>query len=174
VAELISKSDFVRWKITNELNDIAFAKAQRLGNLRNSITKGEGNIAGYLGEEVVKRHLGGVIDEVNLYNHDILVGRSRIEVKTKRRTVYPKIDYEVSVAKTSRHQRPDYYVFTSVDAEYIWILGFIEYQEFLDLAREVKAGETDVRNGFVCHTDMLNLEHQFLYPIRTMLDVLPR
>lgn len=171
--ELISKSDFVKWRITHELNEIAVAKAARLGSLRNSITKGEGNIAGYLGEEVTKRYLNGVIDETNYFNHDILVGPTRIEVKTKRRSVYPKLNYEVSVAKTSRHQHPDFYVFTSVDSEFIWLLGYISYQEFLDLAREIKAGEVDVSNGFVCHADMLNLEHQFLYPIRTMKDVLP-
>lgn len=174
MVELISKSDFVRWRITDELTSIASLNASRLGSLKNSITKGDGNIAGYLGEEVARRHLDGVIEETNYYNHDMLIMGYKVEIKTKRRTVHPKIYYEVSVAKTSTHQRPDYYIFTSVDSEYVWLLGYIGYQEFIDMAREIPYGKPDGRNGFVCHADMLNLEHRYLHPIRDMINVLSK
>ena len=39
-------------KITPQMKKRAWAKARKMGKLRNSITRGQGNIAGFLGEEV--------------------------------------------------------------------------------------------------------------------------
>jgi len=38
-------------KITEEMKKRAWAKSREMGIIRNSIMKGDGNIAGFLGEE---------------------------------------------------------------------------------------------------------------------------
>ena len=43
-------------------------KAQEMGRPHNSITRGQGNIAGFIGEEVARSVLGG--DENNTYDYD--------------------------------------------------------------------------------------------------------
>ena len=42
----------IKIDINNEMIESAKSKARDLGKLNNSITKGKGNLAGFLGEEV--------------------------------------------------------------------------------------------------------------------------
>ena len=74
-------------------------KAASLGSINNSILKGGGNIAGYLGEEALAPYIDAQIVSNNRgldkYNHDLLLDCGhRLEVKTKRRTVPPKSYYD--------------------------------------------------------------------------------
>lgn len=105
---------------SQEMIDSAKLKAKSLGSINNSILRGAGNIAGYLGEEALAAYIDADIVSNNRgldkYNHDLLLEDGhRIEVKTKRRTVAPKPHYDVSVAKTSKHQQPDIYAFISLE-----------------------------------------------------------
>ena len=154
----------------------AITKAEKLGPIRNSILKGGGNRAGYLGEEALSAHIGATIvssDEgVDKYDHDLLLNGKRIEVKTKRRTVPPKEDYDVSVAKTSTHQKPDLYMFVSLefgktsgkgknktysDLQNVWLLGQKTPEEYFNEATLWESGDIDSSNGFTTHVDMYNL-----------------
>ena len=151
-------------------------KATNLGSIKNSILRGGGNLAGYLGEEAVAAYIGAEIISCNKgddkYNHDLWKNNKRIEVKTKRRTVPPQNFFDVSVAKTSTHQRPDLYIFVSIEFENmtmenekrvyrgiknIWILGQAEPEDYFARAKIWQAGDVDVSNGFVTHVDMYNL-----------------
>ena len=53
-------------EITPEMVDKARIKAEELGTIRNSITKGKGNLVGFLGEVVANCALGG--EWVNTYD----------------------------------------------------------------------------------------------------------
>ena len=139
---------------------------KRLGKLNNSITKGKGNLGGRLGEIAFASYIGAELADD--YNYDILLGDEKIEIKTKRRTVPPKGHYEVSVASTSLHQKPDRYVFMSVEFEEkkgfsyyglknVWLCGDMKAEEYLDRARVWKKGEMDESNKFVTLVDMHNL-----------------
>ena len=110
----------IKIETTQEMIDNARLKAKSLGSINNSILRGAGNLAGYLGEEAVASYLGADIVSNNRgrdkYNYDLVLedGR-RMEVKTKRRSVSPRSNYDVSVAQTSKHQRPDLYGFVSLE-----------------------------------------------------------
>ena len=88
-----TNNPIIKIPYTKEMIDRAVSKAKALGSINNSILRGGGNTAGYLGEEAVAAHIGANIvscDEgIDKYNHDILYGDERLEVKTKRRTVEP-------------------------------------------------------------------------------------
>ena len=163
----------------------AQSKAKKLGRINNSILKGGGNAAGYLGEEAVAAYIGAKITSCDKgddkYNYDIIAkdGR-RIEIKTKRRTVDPLYYYDVSVAKTSIHQRPDLYIFVSINFENmmmengkrvyrgiknIWIVGQAEPEDYFARAKIWKAGEIDNNNGFKTHVDMYNLPISEIEPL---------
>lgn len=163
----------------------AQSKAKKLGRINNSILKGGGNAAGYLGEEAVAAYIGAKITSCDKgndkYNYDIIAkdGR-RIEIKTKRRTVDPLDYYDVSVAKTSVHQRPDLYIFVSINFENmmmengkrvyrgiknIWIVGQAEPEDYFARAKIWKAGEIDNNNGFKTHVDMYNLPISEIEPL---------
>jgi hypothetical protein len=152
----------------------AIYNANSLGSLRESITHGKGNIAGYIGEECISAYLG--CDNISTksgndkYNHDLVYNGLCVEVKTKRRTVDPKPFYDVSIAITSTHQKPDIYAFTSITVNKnksgfsnVWLCGFMPYEEYFEKARFYKKGERDSNNGFIVKRDMYNLMIKELY-----------
>ena len=167
---------------SQEMIDSAKLKAKSLGSINNSILRGAGNLAGYLGEEALAAHIGADIVSNNRgldkYNHDLLLEDGhRIEVKTKRRTVAPRPHYDVSVAKTSQHQQPDIYAFISLEFERttkshpkkyyglknIWLCGYMPSCEYWERATLWKSGQIDKTNNFITHVDMYNLNISELY-----------
>jgi hypothetical protein len=161
---------------TQEMIENAQSKAQRLGEINNSITKGRGNIAGFLGEEAVAAHFGAEIVSCDAgdekYNYDLWKNGKRIEVKTKRRTAPPLDYYDVSVAKTSEHQRPDLYVFVSLQfsrsqrvdghrlyygLQGVWVVGVAGPDDYFARAEFWAKGREDEANGFITKVDMYNL-----------------
>lgn len=171
----MTEKDFVVVEIDEKMYRRAHDRAFKIGELKNSITRGAGNLAACLGEDAVKYYLKGRYTQgKDKYNHDLVVKKKTVEVKTKRRTVQPKIEYDVSIAKTSRHQKPDIYVFTSVTYKNekpveVVILGYMEYEEYFETARLIKKGTVDKSNYFVCKTDMYNIVHSQLKPIKDLL-----
>lgn len=166
-------ADFLCIPITKEMKSRASRRAKSLGVLKNSITKGDGNLAAYLAEDAIKVYLGGSYPQGEAkYNHDVVVNGYMIEVKAKRRKTKPKLEYEVSIAKSSTHQNPDFYIFASVDEENVWLVGYISREEFFSRANFVKKGSIDQSNFFRCHRDMYNMVHSDLYPISGIVNVL--
>lgn len=150
-------------------------RGYEMGGLANSITSGSANAAAFLGEMALAYHLGA--DIVDTYNHDLTIisggKKYTIEVKTKRRTVDPKPYYEVSVAKTSAHQSPDYYAFLSITfsevegqgkekiyyhPQRIWLCGYYPGKKYWEDAVPMATGQIDHSNGFKTHVPMYNLK----------------
>jgi len=144
--------------------------AKDLGSLRNSITKGKANIAARVAELALSEYLG--TKPTDNFNHDIFYKDQRIELKTKRRTVKPNSSYDVSVAETSFHQRPDRYCFVSIefdraegkginkkyyDIKNIWYCGDVSLEDFESKSEYWEKGRIDKSNGFKTHVAMRNL-----------------
>jgi hypothetical protein len=159
-------------------------KAKELGEINNSITKGGGNVAGYLGEASIANYImaNNVSCELgrSKYDRDLIKYRgeseSGLEVKTKRRTANPKPYYDASIADTSKHQQPDYYLFLSItfgrstkdhprkyyDPLSVWFCGFMERDEYFKKAKLWKKGDVDESNDFTTKVDMYNLPYSEL------------
>ena len=144
--------------------------AKDLGSLRNSITKGNRNTAARVAELALAKYWGTT--PTDNYNHDLFYKDQRIELKTKRRTVKPKEDYDVSVAESSGHQKPDRYCFVSIefdrtegkgsdkkyyDIKNIWYCGDISREDFESKSEYWEKGRVDENNGFTTHENMYNL-----------------
>ena len=147
-------------KITPQMKKRAWAKARQMGKLRNSITRGQGNIAGFLGEEIANALIKGEVS--NTYNYDIVYKNIKYDVKTKRCTSPPKSHYECSVAAYNTKQKCDRYAFVRI--EWVkgkwgraWVLGWLDHDEYFEKAEKLNRGEIDRSNGFMVKADCYNV-----------------
>lgn len=162
----ITDDGFIEIDITPEMIVSAQAKADEMGELKNSIRRGKGNLAGFLGEEVVLTAFAGSTSH-NTYEHDIKFEEVSFEVKTKDRTVSPKAFYEASVAKYNTKQIADFYCFVSllrVGDDYVkgFVIGIIPKEEYKKAATALKKGDYDARNRWTVSADCYNLLYSSL------------
>ena len=125
-------------------------EADEMGALRKSITKGEGNCAGFLGEIVVSKFLK--VKKENTYQYDLITKKAKTyDVKTKRCKSKPLPNYTVSVCALNTKQACDIYVFVRVNKEMTlaWILGYMEKEKYFEQAKFCKRGELDPDSN--CH-----------------------
>ena len=144
--------------ITDEMVNEARKCAADIGKLKNSIEKGAGNLAGCIGEILVRETLGYKKDST--YDYDLRDQEGRtIDVKTKRTTVTPKPEYDCSVAAFNTKQKCDKYVFVRVlnDLTKGWILGEMNKEEYFDTARYMPKGKYDPANGFRVKANCYNV-----------------
>ena len=145
--------------ITPKMREIAHQKAQEMGTLRNSISNGEGNVIGFLGELAANSILGGSLE--NTYQYDILLKDGRtVGVKRKRAKVKPLPYYECSVSAHNIKQECDFYLFVRVTNELdrAWVLGMIDKREYYEKAVFVTKGTIDGSNQFEIKGDCYNLK----------------
>jgi len=146
-------------EITLDMIDKARTKSSEMGVLKNSIIRGNGNIAGFVGEQIALQCLGG--EWQNTYEYDILMADGqRIDVKTKQTSVVPLPDYDCSIAKFNTKQKCDSYAFVRVkkDLTVGWYLGTIKKDIFFDKARFMKKGTVDPSNNYKVQSDCYNLK----------------
>ena len=145
-------------KISDTMLLAARSKATEMGLLHNSILRGGGSIAGFLGEQIVLSTMGGTWD--NSYDYDIILddGR-RVEVKTKQTSATPLPHYSCSISNFNTRQKCDIYAFTRVLKDFSkgWFLGFMPKQEYFDKSKFMKKGDFDPDNGYEVRADCYNL-----------------
>lgn len=144
--------------ITGDMLVTARDKAAEMGRLNNSITRGQGNIAGFLGEAVAQQVMGGVL--ANTYEYDlILCNGLTVDVKTKQTSVKPLETYECSIAALNTTQECDYYAFVRVKNDFSvgWFLGVYEKQQYMLDAKYLTKGTIDPSNSYVVKSDCYNL-----------------
>ena len=144
-------------KISNDMRNTAHEMSEEMGILRRSITRGQGNVFGFLGELISLEVLGGI--HQNTMDYDILVDGQKIDVKTKKTTVKPKPHYDCSVADVTRKQNCDYYAFVRVlsDQSVGWFLGVKKAEQYFTDARYIKKGDYDNSNGFTARANCYNM-----------------
>jgi len=140
----------------------ARARAESMGRLNRSFTKGRSNIYGMLGEEIVANFVAGTIADT--YDYDIIDPAGlKIDVKTKKTTSCeaPAAHFTATVWGGNTKQRCDAYVFvricTDLDKRLAWICGWMPKDEFYGTAVEYKRGQVDKENGYKVHADCWNV-----------------
>jgi hypothetical protein len=134
-------------------------RANALGSLKGSITKGQGNTAGYLGQMLFAEYING--HEADTRNYDVIKDNIRYEVKTKRCTSIPRSDYDCSIADANPNQKCDYYIFMRIleDFSKAWILGKKAPKQYISESVFCKKGEVDPKShlGWTFKGDCYNL-----------------
>lgn len=144
--------------ITPEMVEKAKVKADELGTLKNSITKGKGNLAGFIGEYVAEKVAGGKI--INTKDYDLVLDDgTKVDVKTKRCKDEPKPHYECSIAAYNPTQKCDKYIFVRVqkDLSKAWVLGELGKNEYFEKAHFLQKGQFDPSNNWRCKADCYNV-----------------
>ena len=145
--------------VTPEMLIEARDKAAEMGQLYNSILRGAGNIAGFIGESIAQQVLGG--DLTNTYDYDLVLPNGlKIDVKTKQTGYVPLESYDCSIAALNTKQDCDYYAFVRVKTDFTigWYLGVYEKKQYILDAIYMKKGDVDPSNGYVVKTDCYNIK----------------
>ena len=149
--------------ITPEMLVRAAKKAEDLGVIKNSILKGKGALAGFLGEEMFLEAFPQAVSS-NTFDHDIICDGYRVEVKSVQTTVVPKPYFHCHVAAYNNNQDADIYVFTRIHTDFDrgWLMGWINCADWKSLARFAAKGEKDGPWAYPC--DCYNLKYSELEP----------
>lgn len=146
-------------EVTDEMLLAARKKAAELGKLNRSITRGQGNLAGFVGEHIAHKVLGGTFAnlEKNI-DYDLVIDEKRVDVKTKRTGYTPKPNYDCSI-NTYYKQKCDYYAFVRVhnDMTHGWFLGWYPSEKYYEDSTHYKKGDKDPSNNFTFKADAYNL-----------------
>lgn len=139
---------FKRIKITDEQRKRA-EERYHFKALNNSMTGGDGNVAGALGEIILIDKYGDLVEDVSSFDYDLKIKGQKIEVKTKRQRVYPESYHYMNIFDFNTTQDCDWYCFVVVDypLENAWIVGWMDKDSFLDKATFYKEGDKDPTYG---------------------------
>tara|TARA_R100000781_G_scaffold3912_1_gene5213 strand:- start:179 stop:646 length:468 start_codon:yes stop_codon:yes gene_type:complete len=146
-------------EISLEMIDKARKKADEMGVIRNSILRGDGSIAGFIGEQIALQVLGGTWE--NTYDYDLITpDGKKIDVKTKQTSVKPLPEYDCSISKSNTKQKCDAYAFVRIKGNLTvgWYLGMLDKKEYFEKARFFKKGEVDTSNGYKVRADCHNVK----------------
>lgn len=160
-------------EISKEMLDAATIRANKLGELRNSITRGQGNIAGIIGELAVHKVVGGEIKDTRDY--DILMSDgTTVDVKTKRCKSAPEPHFECSITDYNTTQKCDSYIFVRVLNDYskAWVVGIIPKEEYFQKASFIQQGQLDPSNGWRAKCDCWNVSISDLNEVVAITDTL--
>jgi len=146
----------------------ARVSARKIGKLKNSIRKGEGNVVGVLGEILTAQYLGA--EHSPTYDFDIIYRDFKIDVKTIETTVRPRRNYVAAIPAFNITQACDLYVFARVHKSLtiVWLIGFIQRDLFYKQARFNKKGEKNKDNFRGFKSDTYALEYSKLLPIKNL------
>lgn len=162
----LTEHGFIEVEIDFTMRVYAQHEADQMGELRNSIRGGQGNYAGFLGEQVVLAAFPKA-EKCNTYEYDLKMMGKTFEVKTKDRTVPPIADYEASVANHNPNQNAEFYIFVSLlregdDYTKGYICGYTPTATYFRDATFLTEGEVDPSNGWTVLTDCYNLPYKKL------------
>ena len=140
---LVSKStDIAEVPVTPEMLKRAEEKARKMGCLNShSMMKGARNIEGVLGELAALAFLPKATITDN-YDNDLRIGKLTIDVKTKRLTNCPRLEYDCSIYGYNPNQNCHIYLFAGVNPEHtkVWLSGFLAKHIFYKKAQYYPAG----------------------------------
>jgi hypothetical protein len=113
--------------------------------LKGSVTKGEGNKVGALGEIIVLDNYGDKAVYVGDYNYDLIIKDKKVDVKTKKQAVPPRPEHKANIFAYNTKQKCDFYCFVAIHSSLKtgWILGWKEKEKFFKEATFRRKGELD-------------------------------
>jgi len=119
--------------------------------LRGSITKGEGNLRGALGEIIVFdifTDKGSEVNKKSTFDYDLIIDGHKIDVKTKATNYKPIDSFNCSIPAAQKRQKCDYYFFTYITYDYkkCYLAGYKSKESFFKESTFAKEGEIDFGN----------------------------
>lgn len=144
---------------------LAEERSNEMGALQTSYMKGDGNIAGFVGEFVIMEFAREFYPyEVRLddtYDYDLMWGRWRVDVKTKRSQMEPLPHYEASIPATNVSHACDMYVFVRVlnDMSQAFICGWETRDRCFSQENFKPKGAYDESNQWTNRADAYSIKY---------------
>lgn len=125
--------------------------------LNNSITKGEGNLLGAVGEIVVfdfYQKKGREVEHCQHHDFDLMIEGFKVEIKTQETRFKPLHWFTCHVSDYNATQDCDFYCFPFVNESMstAWLAGMIKKNDFKERAVFKKEGEIGFKKPFKCDT----------------------
>lgn len=176
----------LKLKIPDQLIVSANNSVPKKAYNKRSITDGQRNVIGVLAElctihtfSIVNPTVYSGIRYEPCHDYDMTFNGVKVDIKTKQRTVPPKLDYDASIVAYSKDmQGCDAYMFTSITVEKgsgrfkdFYMIGLISKEEYFQKATFMKKGDPDggnmiYKNGqmvpFTIVEDCYNLKYSNL------------
>lgn len=133
-------------QISKDMIAEALDRASKVPALRNSDTQNHGTKIAALSDLMVEKTWGGRIVSDMSFDFDWISPKLYLfEIKAKERNVVPQPWHNCAVKEYNTKQRCDYYLFTSIFADYSrgWILGYVSKKDFFEQARFFEKGQVD-------------------------------
>ena len=113
--------------------------------LNGSVTEGEGNKVGSLGEIIVLDYYKDYSKYAGEYDYDLLIKGKKVDVKSKKQNVPPNPSHKANIFAWNTTQKRDYYCFVAIHSNLKvgWIIGWKEKEAFFKEAIFRKKGEVD-------------------------------
>lgn len=134
--------------ITIDITDDQRKRGEELyefGVLNGSVTEGEGNKVGALGEIIVMDYYGDKAEYAGDFNYDLIIKDKKVDVKTKKQAIIPRAHHKANIFAYNTTQKCDYYCFVAIHhtLKRGWILGWKAKDKFFEEATFRKSGEVD-------------------------------
>jgi hypothetical protein len=131
-------------------------------NLKNSVTNGESQLYGALGEIIIYDYFsqkGYKIDTNSTYDYDMIIDGYKVEVKSTKTKAVPKENYICGIMAYNFRQECDFYFFLRINTNLkeCYLLGYKSKSDFKNEATFIKKGEKD-QHGFIIQNDNYILE----------------
>lgn len=168
IKNTLTPEGFIEVPITEDMIKNAEPRAKDIGARPNSIRKGAGNLVGILGQMAVEKAIYGTYTS-ETFDYDLIgYNNVKIEVKSKDRTVTPKLYYEASVADVNKTQDADLYMFTSVLREggkytKAYIVGYVPCEVYRDNSIFLPKGSVDPRNKWEVKSSCYNMQYKDIH-----------
>ena len=124
-------------------------------NLNNSITNGESNIYGALGEIIVHDYFKDkyVCEFNSTFDYDMIINNKKVDVKTRKAKGIPR--GKCGFPAFNPNQKCDYYFFANVSYDFKtgYIMGYVSKDDFFKLAVLKKKGDLDDDGKFIFKSD---------------------
>lgn len=184
-ARVTSESEIIEVAIDDCMRQrIVVNAAERKVLNPKTLTDGEGNAAGFAGEEIVHAFLPMLTNDTKCFDWDFtftverhnVIGMMAIDVKSKGNNKHkPELDYDCTVPKYQvAGQQCNVYIFTRINHDLTkgWINGWIIKERFQKEARIRKAGESYNNAGRETKDDHLVIPVSALIPIELLKSLL--
>ena len=161
-----SSREFIEVNITPTMFAIAKSLSKEIPmDIKHSILNGGGIFLGCLGEAICIEKLGA--KHVPSYNFDISIDGIAYEVKTKKCSTPPEIDFDATVFDASSHQSAPNYIFIRIykSLTKAWIIGKISKEEFFQKRYFLPKGNDE--GNLITKADGWNIKHYYLNSMRT-------
>ena len=165
--KVLSNMDgIIEFNIPDWMYAEAISRSNKLKVLNNSITNGEGNVAGYIGQLAFIQLFDG--SHADTYDYDVIHPElGKVEVKTKRQNVnYVNLNFEGSIADYNPNQDYNHVAFfrVNIDQKKGWFCGFTTKEGFDKVSRNMCKGKVDKEssNNFEVKANCRNIYYSQL------------